>query len=195
MYATTIRYCWSNSAIRSCLGRTTIHDCFEQGQRPVRYNKARKRIDAPFCAGNPKLKELVSRAREFIMADLNRADMNQSDGVIAPGLSDNAAAGIAYITIVPAVVLLIVDPYRRSSFVRFHCWQSIFFFIAWAVVNILVGVAQNLAPAVVFQAMAPWQIVGLIFFVVWLVVFINAFNGKRMKLPIVGDMAERQANR
>jgi len=37
--------------------------------------------------------------------------------------------------------------------------------------------------------------VGLIFFVVWLVVFINAFNGKRLRLPIVGNIAERQANR
>ena len=39
------------------------------------------------------------------------------------GLSDNAAAGIAYITIIPAIVFLIIDPFRRSSYVRFHAWQ------------------------------------------------------------------------
>jgi uncharacterized membrane protein len=37
--------------------------------------------------------------------------------------------------------------------------------------------------------------VGLAIFVVWLIVFISAFNGKRIKLPIIGDLAERQANR
>ncbi|MGD0735250.1 MAG: hypothetical protein ABR976_08895 [Terracidiphilus sp.] len=129
------------------------------------------------------------------MADLNRVDASHSDGVIAPGLSDNAAAGIAYITLIPAVVLLIVEPYKRSSFVRFHCWQSIFFFVGCALVNILVGMAQSVLPPTVFQTMSAWQIVGLIFFVVWLVVFINAFNGKRLRLPIVGNIAERQANR
>ena len=39
------------------------------------------------------------------------------------GLSDNAAAGIAYITIIPAIVFLIIEPFKRSPFVRFHAWQ------------------------------------------------------------------------
>jgi uncharacterized membrane protein len=122
------------------------------------------------------------------------SDLNQSE-VSSSGLSEDAAAGIAYITLIPAVVLLIIDPYRRSSLVRFHCWQSIFFFIAWALVNIGIGVGQSLVPAVIFQTMSPWQMAGLGFFVIWLILFINAFNGKRIKLPIVGDLAEKQANR
>jgi uncharacterized membrane protein len=122
------------------------------------------------------------------------SDLNQSE-VYSSGLSENAAGGIAYITLIPAVVFLIIDPYRKSSFVRFHSWQSIFFFIAWALVNIVVGILQSMAPAIIFQTLSPWQITGLIFFVIWLVVFINAFNGKRIKLPIIGELAEKQANR
>jgi uncharacterized membrane protein len=122
------------------------------------------------------------------------SELNQSEAY-SSGLSENAAAGIAYITIIPAVVLLIIDPYRKSSFVRFHCWQSIFFFVAWTLVNILIGVGQSLAPAVIFQTLSPWQMASLVFFVIWLIVFINAFNGKRIKLPIIGDVAEKQTNR
>lgn len=117
------------------------------------------------------------------------SDLNQS------GLSDNAAGGIAYITIIPAIVFLIIEPFKRSSFVRFHAWQSIFFFVAWALVDILVGVVENLAPSAVFLTLTLLQLVGLAFFVVWLVVLINAFNGKRIKLPIIGSVAQQQADR
>jgi uncharacterized membrane protein len=117
------------------------------------------------------------------------SDLNPS------GLSDNAAGGIAYITIIPAIVFLIMEPFKRISYVRFHAWQSIFFFVAWAVVHILVGVVQNLVPSVVFLTLTLWQLVDLAFFVVLVIVFVSAFNGKRLRLPIIGGLAERQANR
>jgi uncharacterized membrane protein len=117
------------------------------------------------------------------------SDLNQS------GLSNNAAGGIAYLTIIPAIVFLIIEPFKRSSFVRFHAWQSIFFFVAWALVDILVGVVENLAPSAVFLTLTLLQLVGLAFFVVWLIVLINAFNGKRIKLPIIGNVAQQQADR
>ena len=37
-------------------------------------------------------------------------------------------------------------------------------------------------------------LVGLCFLILWIVVLINAFNGKRFKVPIIGDFAEKQAN-
>lgn len=117
------------------------------------------------------------------------SDLNPS------GLSDNAAGGIAYITIIPAIVFLILPPYKSSSYVRFHAWQSIFFYVAWAVVHILVGVVQNLVPSVVFLTLTLWQFVGLAFFVVLVIVFVNAFNGNRFKLPLIGALAEKQADR
>jgi uncharacterized membrane protein len=111
------------------------------------------------------------------------------------GLSDNAAGGIAYITLIPAIVFLIIEPFKRSSYVRFHAWQSIFFFVAWAVIDILVGVVQNIVPSAVFLTLTVLQLVGLAIFVVWIFVFVSAFGGKRLKLPIIGDLAEKQANR
>jgi len=111
------------------------------------------------------------------------------------GLSDNAAGGIAYITIIPAIVFLIIEPFKRSPFVRFHAWQSIFFFVAWAIVDILVGVVQHIVPSAIFLTLTVLQLVGLAIFVVWLIVFISAFGGKRIMLPIIGNLAERQANR
>ncbi len=123
------------------------------------------------------------------MSDVNVPSIN------AYGLSDNAAGGLSYITIVPAIVFLIVAPFKNSSYVRFHAWQSIFFFVSWAVVHILVTVVQNLVPTVLFLTLTLWQLVDLAFFVVLVIVFISAFNGKRFMLPIIGGLAEKQASR
>jgi uncharacterized membrane protein len=123
------------------------------------------------------------------MSDLNVSGLRES------GISDNAAGGLAYITIIPAIVFLILAPFKKSSYVRFHAWQSIFFYVAWAVVHILVGIVQNLVPTVVFLTLSLWQFVDLAFLVVLVIVFVSAFNGKRLMLPIIGGLAEKQANR
>jgi uncharacterized membrane protein len=109
------------------------------------------------------------------------------------GLSDNAASGLAYLTIIPALVFMIVTPFKSSSTVRFHALQLIYFFVAWAIVDILAGAVQNLVPSTVFLTWTVLQLIGLAFFVVLLAVFVSAFNGKRIKLPIIGGLAERQA--
>jgi uncharacterized membrane protein len=111
------------------------------------------------------------------------------------GLSDNNAGGIAYLTIIPAIAFLIVEPFKRNSFVRFHAWQSIFFFVAWAVIDILVEVVQNLVPSAVILTLSLLQLVQLAMFVVWLIALVSAVNGKRMKLPLIGALAEKQASR
>ena len=43
------------------------------------------------------------------------------------GLEDNVAGMLAYITIIPAIIFLVVEPFNKRRFVRFHSFQSIFF--------------------------------------------------------------------
>jgi len=126
------------------------------------------------------------------MSDLKAAETSNANSW---GLSDNAAAGIAYLTIIPAIVFLILEPFKKNAYVRFHAWQSIFFFVAWAAIDILIGMVQHLVPSTVFLTLTVLQLVGLAIFIVWLIVFIGAFGGKRIKLPVIGDLAARQAER
>jgi uncharacterized membrane protein len=109
------------------------------------------------------------------------------------GLSDNAASGLAYITIIPAIIFLIVEPFNRSPNVRFHSWQSIFLAIAWIVVDVMTIILHRL-PFIGWTMWFITPLIGLGFFILWLIVLINAFNGKRFKVPVVGDLAEKQAN-
>jgi uncharacterized membrane protein len=108
----------------------------------------------------------------------------------APGLADNTAGMLAYITIIPAIVLLLIEPYSRNRFVRFHAWQSIFFNIAWWV--IWIGLHIVLHFPLGFLTVLIWPIVWLGGFIVWLILVIKANQGQMYKLPVIGDMAEKQ---
>lgn len=127
------------------------------------------------------------------MSDMNQPPLPSNN---SSGLSNNAAAGIAYLTFIPAIVFLVVEPYNRNPFVRFHAWQSIFLNIAAFVINL--GLSFVLGIAFVYTPLlhlALWPLIDLAWFVVWLICMINAFNGKRFMLPIIGQLAEQQANR
>lgn len=116
-----------------------------------------------------------------------------SEQTVQTGLSDNAASGLAYITIIPAIVFLAVAPYNRNSLIRFHSWQSIFFTVACVVVDIALMILGRL-PFLGLMSLLLWPLVGLAFFIIWILLLIKAFNGQRFKLPIIGDLAEKQAN-
>lgn len=121
------------------------------------------------------------------MSEQNPSTISQT------GLTDNAAGGLAYITIIPAIVFLVLAPYNRNSFVRFHSWQSIFFTVACIVVDIALAVLGRM-PFLGLMTLFIWPLVSLAFLIVWIVLLIKAFNGDRFKLPIIGDLAEKQAN-
>ena len=102
------------------------------------------------------------------------------------GLSETAAGAIAYITIIPAIIFLAMEPYNRSSFVRFHAWQSIFFGVAVMVTHLVLGVI----PIFGWLLLVP---VSLGFLVLWIVVIMKASKGERFKIPFIGNFAEQQA--
>jgi uncharacterized membrane protein len=108
------------------------------------------------------------------------------------GLSDNVAGGLAYVTFIPAIIFLIIEPFNKNSYVRFHSWQSIFLSIVWIAVDIVLHFIGRL-PFLSLINLILWPVVGLLFFILWLIVMIKAFNDKRFKLPFIGDLAEKQA--
>src|SRR5215471_10320276 len=54
------------------------------------------------------------------------------------GLGDNIAGMLAYCTIIPAIIFLVLDPYNKNKFIRFHSFQSLLLWVAVAVVGIAV---------------------------------------------------------
>jgi uncharacterized membrane protein len=105
------------------------------------------------------------------------------------GMNENTTCGLAYLTFIPAIIFLVSAPYNQNAKIRFHSWQSIFlgvtWFICWVVSIVLA-----------FIPIIGWLIMILLFLglvVLWLVLMINAFNGKRINIPVLSPLAAKQA--
>ena len=108
------------------------------------------------------------------------------------GMADNVAGMLAYITIIPAIIFLVIEPYNKSRFVRFHSFQSVFLFLAAFALHIALSII-TVVPFMIFLT-APLHM--LVFFgtiILAVVLAIKANSGQMYKLPVIGDLAEKQA--
>jgi uncharacterized membrane protein len=109
------------------------------------------------------------------------------------GLTDNVAGMLAYVTIIPAIIFLVMAPYNRSRFVRFHAFQSIFFAVAWTALWIVLSII-GMIPVLGWATVITWPVLGILGLIIWIVLLVKANGGNMYKIPVVGDMAEKQAN-
>ncbi len=110
------------------------------------------------------------------------------------GLSDNAAGAIAYMTFVPAIVFLLIPPYNQNRYVRFHAWQSLLLNVSTIVISFLLSFV--LVIFLVFEAellVVFKRLIWVGWFVLWLICVVKALNGERFRIPILGALAEKQA--
>ena len=114
------------------------------------------------------------------------------------GMADNVAGMLAYITIIPAIIFLVMEPYNKNRFVRFHSFQNIFFAVAliicWIAFTILAMVLAFIPILGHLVIGLLWFVVAIGSFVVWIIMLLKANQGAMWKLPVIGDMAEKQAN-
>ena len=108
------------------------------------------------------------------------------------GLDDNVAGALAYVTIIPAIIFLVLEPYNRKRFIRFHSFQCLFFAVAWTVLWIGLEIIAHI-PFLGWMTILVWPLVSLAGFVIWLILVLKAYQGQMFKLPVIGDMAEKQA--
>jgi len=114
------------------------------------------------------------------------------------GLSPNAAAAISYLTIIPSIIFLVLEPYKNMKLVKFHSIQNIALSVAMVIVYIGLGIVSAIVGTVVpviggliflFLDFA----IGVVFFAAWLMALIKASKGDFYKLPIIGAFAAKQA--
>lgn len=111
----------------------------------------------------------------------------------AGGMADNVAGLLAYFTFIPALIFLVMEPYNRSRFIRFHAWQSLLFNGVWCALWIALRIIVHI-PFFGWLTILVWPLVLLVGFGVWVILVIKANQGQTFKLPAIGDIAEKQAN-
>ena len=101
------------------------------------------------------------------------------------GMESHVAAALAYFWIT-AILWLVMAPYNKDRFVRFHSFQALALGIVWFVISIVLGMIPILG----------WLILiflPLIILIVFLLCIFKAYSKEWFKLPIIGDWAEKQA--
>lgn len=106
---------------------------------------------------------------------------------------DAFLAALAYITCIPAIFFVLVEPFKRNRFVRFHSFQSIFLAVATIVIAIAMRILYSLfalIPRLGFLlAWLASAVLLLGWFTLWLVLLIKALQGETFKLPWIGNLA------
>ncbi len=120
----------------------------------------------------------------------------------APGLQDNVAALLSY-TFIGAIIFLVVAPYNTKKFVRFHAFQGLFYWIGAMIVSFGYSIVVRILIRAIWSVTSAFGMLSLLglvgtllqlaFLAIAILLAVKAYQGQMYKLPIIGDLAEKQA--
>jgi uncharacterized membrane protein len=102
------------------------------------------------------------------------------------GMSENLAALLSYVLgFITGIIFFVIE--KESRFVKFHAMQSILVSAALMVLSFVLG----FIPFIGWIALI---LLGPVSFVLWVLLMVKAYKYVWFKLPVVGDIAEKQAD-
>jgi uncharacterized membrane protein len=110
------------------------------------------------------------------------------------GLAPNVAAGLAVLFHwVGGLIVFLVE--KDSAYAKFYALQSMALDVSYIAACFLAFILSVTAHIIrlPFTAMLGSGVFGVVFFVFWLILVINAFQGKVFELPIVGKWCRSQS--
>jgi len=110
----------------------------------------------------------------------------------AGSLENNVAGMLAYVTIIPAIVFLVMAPFNQRPFVRFHAFQSIFFNVAWIILWVALSIIGSI-PVLGWMTFLIWPLVGIGGLIIWVILLLKAYQNQMWQLPVIGPLAAKQA--
>lgn len=97
------------------------------------------------------------------------------------GLKANFAAALAYLLgFVTGFLFIFLE--KENKFVRYHAIQSIITWVAFLVAYLFLRINAILEILLLLAG-----------FVLWLTLIFTAYNGERFRLPVIGNMAEKNS--
>ena len=99
------------------------------------------------------------------------------------GMNQNVAGLLCYVAgWITGLIFFLIE--KENRFVRFHAMQSIITFGSLTVLFIVLGMIPFLNLVLV-------PILAILQLILWIVLMVKAYQGQLFKLPIIGDMAEK----
>ena len=111
----------------------------------------------------------------------------------------NIFGALSYIISVLVPLFILFTDKKRDKFLAFHAWQSLLITVIMLVIWFGLGAVTLVAS---FVTMGIGGLLGCLFLPLSLVLIVvvllaawKAYKGEMYKLPIIGDFAEKQANK
>lgn len=106
------------------------------------------------------------------------------------GLEANIAGALTYaLGFITGIIFLVVE--KQSDFVKFHARQSIVVWVAYFIVNWLVGFVIGFLP---LALLALWGILSLLVSLaglgIWIWLMYKAYQGQMYEFPVLGQFAK-----
>ena len=114
-------------------------------------------------------------------------------------MQENVASALCYaVGWITGIVFLVMPPYNQNRNIKFHAWQSIFFFGGVTVASIVLSIISGIIlSSLSFGLWSIFRMVILVFDLAilgaWIFLMFKAYNNQRFVLPIVGPLAEKQS--
>ena len=101
------------------------------------------------------------------------------------GLDENVAGLLCYLVgWVTGLIFFLIE--KNNKFVRFHALQSMITFGVLTALFMFGGFIP-------FLGWMLYPILGLVQLILWVLLMVKAYQGEKFKLPVIGDIAEKNA--
>ncbi len=116
-----------------------------------------------------------------------------------PGMSSRTASLLCYVPVIgwiAAIVVLASARFRHDWKVRFNAFQGLYLFVAWLIVDWVLGPLFHLPGATAglhFYRIFPVLMKAAVFGA-WVFMIIKVAQDELFKLPILGDLAEKSVS-
>lgn len=107
-------------------------------------------------------------------------------------ISDRTASILCYIPVfgvIPAIIILASQRFRRNARVRFDGFQALYLFVAWLIIS-------SAMPTLLFAGdhgleHAVLGLSKLALIICWIFLLVKASQQQQVRVPIIGDLAAR----
>ncbi len=111
----------------------------------------------------------------------------------AAGFSNQTASTLCYVPVVgwiAGLLVLATERFRQERTVRFHAFQGLYLFVTWLLVDLITDNFFRAASELRFVP-NPFK---LALIGTWIYMLIQTNQGRLIKLPVVGEIAERSVD-
>lgn len=110
-------------------------------------------------------------------------------------ISNRTASILCYIPVfgvIPAIVFLASQKFRRNVWVRFDAFQALYLFVTWLVLSSALPTLFSGLPGFGAEHVL-FGLIKLAILICWIYLLVKAAQNQQVRLPVLGDLAARSA--